>query len=46
MSHSYNQDTLVEQPAIQLFVEMGWQTVIDLDEAFGVRSMIDNETKD
>ena len=27
MSSAYSEDQLVEQPAIQLFAEMGWKTV-------------------
>jgi type I restriction enzyme R subunit len=27
MSHAYTEDQLVEQPAIGLFAELGWQTV-------------------
>jgi type I restriction enzyme R subunit len=34
--NSYSEDQLVEQPAIQLFAEMGWQTVSALEEVFGV----------
>ncbi len=45
MSHTYNEDTLVEQPAIQLFAELGWQTVPALEEVFGVGSTLGRETK-
>ncbi len=45
MAHAYSEDQLVEQPAIQLFAEMGWPTVLDLDEASGIGGMIGNETK-
>ena len=27
MPHAYTEDQLVEQPAIGLFVELGWQAV-------------------
>ena len=27
MPHAYTEDQLVEQPAIGLFAELGWQTV-------------------
>ena len=27
MPHTYTEDKLVEQPAIGLFAELGWQTV-------------------
>ena len=45
MSHIYTEDSLVEQPAIQLFSEMGWQTVSALEEVFGVGGTLGRETK-
>ncbi|WHZ21497.1 MAG: Type I restriction-modification system, restriction subunit R [Nitrospira sp.] len=45
MSNSYNEDSLVEQPAIQLFSGMGWQIVSALEEAFGVSGTLGRETK-
>ena len=30
MSHAYTEDQLVEQPAIGLFAELGWQTAAAL----------------
>lgn len=45
MSNSYNEDSLVEQPAIQLFSGMGWQIVSTLEEAFGVSGTFGRETK-
>lgn len=45
MSHSYNEDTLVEQPAIQLFAALGWQTLSALEEVFGVGGTLGRETK-
>ena len=45
MSHAYSEDQLVEQPAIQLFAEMGWQTVSALEEVFGVGGTLGRETK-
>jgi len=44
-SHSYTEDQLVEQPAIQLFAELGWQTVSALEEVFGVGGTLGRETK-
>ena len=41
----YSEDSLVEQPAIQLFAEMGWQTVSALEEVFGVGGTLGRETK-
>jgi len=32
--HAYTEDQLVEQPAIRLFTELGWQTVSAMDEVF------------
>lgn len=45
MSHAYTEDSLVEQPAIQLFAPMGWQTVSALEEVFGVGGTLGRETK-
>jgi type I restriction enzyme, R subunit len=35
MPHAYTEDQLVEQPAIGLFAEMGWQTASALEEVIG-----------
>src|SRR5437870_4715923 len=35
---------LVEQPAIGLFAELGWQTVSALEEIFGVNDTLGRET--
>ena len=43
--HAYSEDFLVEQPAIQLFSEMGWQTVSALEEVFGIGGTLGRETK-
>ena len=32
--HAYTEDQLVEQPAIRLFAELGWQTVSAMEEVF------------
>src|SRR5258707_9563221 len=34
-AHAYTEDQLVEQPAIQLFAELGWTTVSAFEEIFG-----------
>jgi type I restriction enzyme, R subunit len=34
-THAYTQDQLVEQPAIGLFAELGWQTASAREEIFG-----------
>lgn len=33
---SYTEDSLVEQPAIQLFAELGWETLSASDEVIGI----------
>jgi type I restriction enzyme R subunit len=35
MPHAYTEDQLVEQPAIGLFAEFGWQTVSAMEKTFG-----------
>lgn len=45
MPHAYSEDSLVEQPAIQLFAEMGWHTLSALEEIFGVGGTLGRETK-
>ena len=35
MSHAYSEDQLVEQPAIGLFEDLGWETVSAAAEIFG-----------
>jgi hypothetical protein len=44
-AHAYNEDQLVEQPAIGLFAELGWSTVSALDETFGSTGTLQRETK-
>ena len=45
MPHSYSEDQLVEQPAIQLFAELGWQTVSAVEEVFGSGGTLGREAK-
>ncbi len=45
MPHAYTEDQLVEQPAIGLFAELGWQTVSASDETFGANGTLGRETK-
>jgi type I restriction enzyme, R subunit len=45
MSHAYTEDQLVEQPAIGLFADLGWQTVSALEETFGAGGTLGRETK-
>ena len=40
MTHAYTEDQLVEQPAIALFAELGWQTVSANEELFGTAGTI------
>ena len=44
-THAYTEDQLVEQPAIRLFAELGWQTVSASDEIFGATGTLLRETK-
>ena len=44
-THAYTEDQLVEQPAIGLFAEMGWQTVSALDEVLGPGGSLGRETR-
>ncbi len=43
--HAYTEDQLVEQPAVKLFAELGWQTVSAMDETFGAGGLLSRETK-
>lgn len=45
MPHAYTEDQLVEQPAIGLFADLGWQTVSAMEEAFGTNGTLGRETK-
>jgi type I restriction enzyme, R subunit len=42
--HAYTEDQLVEQPAIRLFTELGWQTVSAMEEVFGQSGTFGRET--
>lgn len=44
-SHAYTEDFLVEQPAIQLFAVLGWQTVSAIEEVFGSGGTLGREIK-
>lgn len=43
--HTYTEDHLVEQPAIQLFAELGWTAVSAMEEVFGAAGTLGRETK-
>ena len=43
--HAYTEDQLVEQPAIGLFGQLGWQTLSAMEETFGPESTLGRETK-
>ncbi|MBA6417038.1 type I restriction endonuclease subunit R [Colwellia sp. 6M3] len=43
---TYTEDALVEQPAIQLFSELNWETVTCWDEVFGSVSDLENGESD
>lgn len=45
MGQAYSEDQLVEQPAINLFAALGWQTVSAIEEVFGVGGTLGRETK-
>lgn len=45
MPHTYSEDKLVEQPAIQLFAELGWIVVSAMEEVFGAEGTLGRETK-
>ena len=42
---AYNEDQLVEQPAIQLFAELGWETLSASEEVMGASGTLGRETK-
>ncbi|MBK7780819.1 MAG: type I restriction endonuclease subunit R [Ardenticatenia bacterium] len=44
-AHPYTEDQLVEQPAIGLFADLGWQTVSAMEERFGPGGTLGRETK-
>lgn len=44
-SHAYTEDQLVEQPAIGLFADLGWQTVSAMEETFGAGGTLGRETR-
>lgn len=44
MPHSYTEDQLVEQPAIGLFGELGWQTASAMEEVFGASGTLARES--
>ncbi len=43
--HAWSEDQLVEQPAIALFAELGWQTASALEETLGRDATLGRETK-
>jgi len=43
-ANAYTEDQLVEQPAIGLFAELGWQTVSAMEEVFGASGTLGRET--
>ena len=42
-NRAYCEDTLVEQPAIELFAELGWQTINAFHETFGAGGTLGRE---
>jgi len=45
MSHQYTEDNLVEQPAIGLFTELGWETVVATDDKVAENSLLGRTSK-
>lgn len=45
MAHAYSEDQLVEQPAITLLAELGWQTASAMEEVIGLHGTLGRETK-
>ena len=44
MPNNYTEDQLVEQPAIGLFAELGWQTAVASEEVFGAVGSLGRES--
>ena len=44
-SPSFDEDTLVERPAIALFAELGWRTATGVAETFGAQGSLGRETR-
>ncbi len=44
MSHSYTEDRLIEQPAVELFDELNWTTISAREEIFGPSGTLQRET--
>jgi hypothetical protein len=44
MAGSYTEDQLVEQPAIQLLADLGWQSISAMEEVFGASEALGRET--
>lgn len=42
-NNNYSKDALVEQPAIKLFEELGWETANYLNEIFGPEGYLGRE---
>jgi type I restriction enzyme R subunit len=42
---TYTENSLVEQPAIQLFAELGWETLSASEEVLGSDGTLGRETK-
>lgn len=40
----YSESTLIEQPAIELFTELGWQSANCFHETYGLNSALGRET--
>lgn len=45
MKRAFSEDQLVEQSAVQLFVELGWTAVSAMEEVFGAGGTLGRETR-
>jgi type I restriction enzyme R subunit len=45
MAPSFTEDHLVEQPAVEMFVELGWTRASALEESLGAATILRRETK-
>ena len=44
MQNAYTEDQIVEQPAIELFAKLGWQTLSAIEEIFGASGTLGRDT--
>ena len=44
MGHAYSEDQLIEQPAVELFEQLTWNTISAREEIFGTNGTLERET--